>query len=262
MIALGIGTFAVLLIASVINWLLGMSTNGADKIEAEKNLIDATYQITYTLGQAVYVAQSTTSLNSFSIGASGLGQLLSNFNGDSISGGNAGKIYTIAIFNRENATSATGVSQSAILPTALFYQTPTLNKSGALYLNLGNSPSSSGLVALNPDASSFLIDRVVSFKVVSVQTAPSSQQVTSAQFEITVRYFLGTTNPGSGAWCPPNDIGAVTGCDASLAHKDITTNFQVGLVNNKFNSDGTSIPQQDSLGRIYLFKMLSPMGLK
>jgi hypothetical protein len=254
----GLGAFLLTLTFGVSASWLARGENAKDRIETERLALAAEYYLTAFFTQAVQLDhQGAASLNTWS---SPVGQgRLRTFSGTSIASGMAGTVHTIAVFNREARASdddnnPSGVS-SSFLTTGVFYQMPTADTSGVLYLETVNP----GLTVA-PSSGGVKLDRIVEFEVTDPIKA-ANDEVLSARFRIVFRHFLSENYTSQGTWCPTADIASGTaGCNPS-AYRDIVTNIQVNMRNNLMPSQGGGLnASQTTGGRIYFFRMLHPFG--
>jgi hypothetical protein len=246
MIVMGLGISAI--------WVSKIA-NSQDKLGAQRLLLEAEYYLNSIFRQATNLKfAGNINLNNYSPGSSE--GALRIFNGDSVAGGLAGTVHTIAVFNRETGASGRGAgARSQFVPTGLFYQMPTADTSGVLYIDLSDGTNS----PVAPSARNIMIDRLVRFNVADVILGPGNE-VLSVRFEIVVRYPLNDNYSPLGAWCPPLDLqNGMLGCQGA-AHIDLIANLQVTLRDNLIVSDGTTNTTQSSQGRLYFYRILHPLA--
>jgi prepilin-type N-terminal cleavage/methylation domain-containing protein len=208
--------------------------------------------LSLTLSQAIDIDfdSSGASLNNFNSGGTSRGK----FRTFSATSGISGALETIAIFVRE-----TGVNSAATVPSAIFFQRPTADLPGVLYISHGNK------LPLQPDPGDAYYDNLVEFETTPNATTTTvtdpdgtvHQLLVAAEFRTVFRYFL--TNPGpTGNWCPVADIASSKpGCTAGAPFKDIESKFSVILRNNVYQRKSTfsgDLP----FSTIYYFSMRSP----
>lgn len=257
--ATAIGSTIFALVAVLINLAMSTSLKQQDMIETETELLVGTYHLTNVLSQAVELNGVTTDINTYQTGTvDGVIRTFTN-EGTTIAG-TEGRTYTIAVFNRE--TTSSGLSGGAgtfpvstFRPTGIFYQKPTANTAGALYIDLGGRATAN---LVQPDATTTVIHRLVEFQVTEVRLGPGNEAI-SARIRMVLRYFNNAENVPAGAWCPAADIGVVAGCVNNANFRDLVTQFQVIMGNNDLTSQGINVARQGTNGLLYFFRMLNPV---
>jgi prepilin-type N-terminal cleavage/methylation domain-containing protein len=251
MVGVAIGGIVALSIATIFDLISRMSVNEADAIEAEKNTLQVVYMMKSLLAQSVNIRAVNVDINNYSV-ANSQGRIR-QFNGASIAG-RVGQTFTIAIFNRETASSAPGATASDFSRTGIFYQMPTPNTSGVLYFQTADTNP------VRPTRNDNLLDRIVHFDSTPIRTGPNNEAL-SMRFRVGTRYFRQQVSQTQGGWCPAGDNGVVAGCSSTVPFHDIFKEFVVTFRNNGFPippPSGVTLTDQGIYGSLYFFRPLSP----
>ncbi len=114
------------------------------------------------------------------------------------------------------------------LPMAVFFQRPTVDKYGVIYITVGDA----GTTRLLPRDADFIFRQIVDFKIKNIDKKNSSiNRVSKFDFEITRRSFKQTTNRFDYRWCPPQEM-ARPECESAPAFTDSTEYTTITLRNN------------------------------
>lgn len=114
------------------------------------------------------------------------------------------------------------------VPMAIYFQRPTVNKFGVIYMTLGNADTT----FLRPRDANFIFRQIVDFKIKNIDITNSSlDRVSKFDLEITRRSFKQTTNNYKYTWCPPEKM-TLPDCASAPAFTDSTEYTTVVLRNN------------------------------
>lgn len=114
------------------------------------------------------------------------------------------------------------------LPMVVFFQRPTVDKYGVIYITIGDA----GTTSLLPRDADFTFRQIVDFKIKNIDKKNSSvNRVTKFDIEITRRSFKQTTNRFDYKWCPPKEM-ARPECESTSAFTDSIEYTTVTLRNN------------------------------
>jgi hypothetical protein len=236
-------------LATMMVWVASSNLMEIDRLESESLALKAAYHLRATMAQALNVRATNLNINNFNTPLSSEGRIRS-FVGASIAGGLQGQVVTVGLFVRETAPSGApspGTLNSNLQGTGIFFQRPSPNRSGVLYIQTsGATPA--------PDRQDLYFDRLVHFEIVPTQTGPNGQ-VLSTRVRMIFRNLM--TDASDGGWCPTPDIGIVPGC-LDLPRRDFEKNLIVESRNNSFPNAAISAGQQTIHGRLYFFQTLAP----
>lgn len=219
------------------------------KIQTEKSLVVATYNMQKLLSLAVNLNTTAANLNGVN---TPLGQgLINDYVMDSMNGA-PGAIDTVGIFLREKGGYQTP-GASDLAPAAIFYARPSPTTSGVLFLDV----SASG-VNMTPSYSGVYFDKIVEFYLSNFLKSPSGV-LTSVELSITMRRFLNETVSGW-TFCPAKDIqNAVAGCTGTnTTFKDVSRKTRITLSNQILSASNPreyspTAPYERTFGNLYLF---------
>ncbi len=115
------------------------------------------------------------------------------------------------------------------LPMVVFFQRPTVDKYGVIYITIGEPGSTS----LTPREADFIFRQIVDFKIKNIDSssAANNNRVSKFDLEITRRSYKQTTNNFNYKWCPPDKMN-LTECRTAPAYTDSTEYTTIVLRNN------------------------------
>lgn len=197
-----------------------------------------------------------------------------------------GSIDTIAYFLRENlpsgdhASAITGAQRFPV--TAFFFQRPTVDKYGVLYIQTAGDYTT----PLTPKLSDFRIPGIVDFEIVDVVSnefvnfgnyvsdvdLEGRQVVAGVLIKITMRNYFGNSLENL-TWCPQRFIATNPTCQSPTPYKDTEKTFLVNIRNNilsrgisqrelnPLSTTQTSPLYRRSADTVYFFKPYIPVGV-
>ncbi|HVK60426.1 MAG TPA: hypothetical protein VM432_02700 [Bdellovibrionales bacterium] len=159
-----------------------------------------------------------------------------------------GRVRLLAIFYRENQGAMTSPTNSSLKPTAVYFQQPTPNTYGMLYVDNGNG------VALSPDLGDVTYGKLTRL-IFSNPQESSTGHVTSFEVEAWLRYPTNAKNDSQTQviWCPPQMMGVNSACptgSTTRPYKDIQRKFTILLPNNSDSNDFSEL----LFGRVYFLR--------
>ena len=153
-----------------------------------------------------------------------------------------GKIDTIAYFLRDNLSSndpspSAPAASVRFIPSAIFFQRPTVDKYGVLYFNFQSGPNDKSLI---PSYKDYFFEGIVDLKVTNITSSVSElstiqsmvSMVSSVTFVVTQRNFVATMSNLPLKWCPPAMMLTVPACGGTRPFVDLTKVFTVKIRNN------------------------------
>ncbi len=173
---------------------------------------------------------------------------------------------------KSNATAipAAVLDVNRFLPFSLFFQQPTTDKYGVIYLTIGTPTS----VLLSPAQAQFQLDQIVDFSLKEVKSIGVPGRVSQFAIEFTRRSYK-SVNDTRFKWCPPSFMSSM-GCEDPAPYFETTEFINVRLRNNvlgrsttqKQNIAGTvppmyeGVPERIQTGVYYLSPVISWETLK
>ena len=220
-----------------------------ERILMETEILRAGYHLQQALGLAVDVRQAAGALEGFNVNAGIQGQIR-NLTIDTM-GGAPGTATTMALYRRE-AGGMGLLQRSDIKGTGIFYQRPTPNTSGVLYLDLGFAGG-----AMTPDYNDTYFGRIVEFGLSNFEfSGPAMNVLTAVQANITMRGFMGS-HMNQWNWCPRGDIVAASpGCAGPIVgnYRDYQRIFRVVIRNQIIGANPRGgAPMERTLANTYFF---------
>ena len=214
----------------------GSSSSYTQGIDAEIDELAATNALQSVFSQAVELklhSPANGDLNGF-VSGTGEGRVRV-FDSDTVFGAFP-PAHTLAVFWRDRTNSSlTGISSltSALTPTGIYFQKPTPNTWGVLYINLGTGPS------LEPTRSDLIFEGLTRVRVFNISTysptgvaSTPGRPVTAFDIELTFRRFIGDVKNERKLFCPDSAIATVPACANVGAHRDVRKVFRVLARNN------------------------------
>lgn len=245
------GLLLVMAMGTLLN-VSGTSTNYTQSLDTEIEELNAANALQMIFGQAIEMKYNGPgSMNSYAR-LDGRGALRGDFDSDTTFNAYP-PVSTLAVFTRDRQNSLlTGVSsiQSQLAPTAVYFQQPTSNTWGVLYVSLGNGP-------LQPTRSDLFFEGLVRVRIMNVRTfTPDASllnpnvgdPVTSFDIELTFRRFLGDVKSDQRLFCPRSNMAT---CANIGAYKDVPRVFKINLRNNILAASPNSDPASPKGGRMY-----------
>ena len=114
------------------------------------------------------------------------------------------------------------------VPMVIFFQKPTVDKYGVIYVTIGEA----GTTSMLPKDADFTFRQIVDFKIKNIDKKNSTMnRVSKFDLEITRRSFKQTTNSFDYKWCPPANMTLAV-CKGAPAYTDSTEYTTVVLRNN------------------------------
>jgi hypothetical protein len=190
------------------------------------------------MGINVEAANYPLNLNSFS---TPYGKIVSSYNLNSWSPTTgSGDVDTLAFFLRDSLqsryTSPAPSNINRFLPTGIFFQKPTINKFGVLYISTRDAGG-----ALSPLSNDFLFEGIVDLRIRDVNILPFDKDddpsttnynmVFSVTIDVTQRHFFPDPSNKPMIWCPPSKMGLIE-CSGSRVYFDLVKTFTVKIRNN------------------------------
>ncbi|MES3038281.1 MAG: prepilin-type N-terminal cleavage/methylation domain-containing protein [Bdellovibrionota bacterium] len=252
MVAVAILSVIVLMNMQIVEEISNTQVALMKKIQSEENVMQGVSSIKRNLSMAVNLIHVAGPIN---------GNALLNNRGQIATYNLAawaptlgpGAIDVISAFIRENKASD-GVTALNALPaetpadrlirfpiSAIFFQRPTLDKYGVLYIDVQATPVAG---VITPKDSAEKIPYIVDFEIMEVfstQFEPVGYAMDadlsgrfmamSATIRIVQRNYFGTTFNTVYRWCPPAFMG-LPACATDTPYKDTEKIFTVGIRNN------------------------------
>ncbi len=144
--------------------------------------------------------------------------------------------------SNSTALPAAIIPANRFLPFSLFFQKPTIDKYGVIYLTIGSSTA----LAVSAAQAQFQLDQIVDFSLKDIKFVNSTQRVSQFAIEFTRRSYKSVTDTRF-KWCPPAFINAV-GCEDPAPYFETTEFINVNLRNNVL--DLSSNQKQNIAGSI------------
>ena len=224
-----------------------------NKIKSEVEMNELVFSVEHYLGMAVNLTKSPPLVTSTFDFNSSEGKIAEYKLTDvwqlPVNRGDSGEIDTIAYFLRDNLYSnyppAPTKPAAAVrfLPTGIFFQRPTIQKYGVLYVNLPRSTDTQMI----PSTADYFFEGLVDFEVTNVTAFPfqktgagasTKNMVFSVTFVVTQRHFLPSVHNQPLIWCPPHRMNFAQ-CAGSRPYFDMTKTFTVKIRNNVIAESST-----------------------
>ena len=173
---------------------------------------------------------------------------------------------------KSNATgiSAALVPSNRFLPFSLFFQRPTVDKYGVIYLSIG----APGSLSVSAAQATFQLDQIVDFSLRDIKFVNSTLRVSQFTIEL-IRRSYKSVSDNRFIWCPPAFMGAAV-CANHAPFFETTEFINVNLRNNvlqksssqKQNIAGSippryeGVPERLQTGLYYLSPVISWETLK
>lgn len=142
--------------------------------------------------------------------------------------------YVDQLKSSEFPTANEIVPSIRFLPITVFFQKPTVDKYGVIYMALGNSKSKT----LQPSDAQFLIDQIVDFKIKDIEIPyKNTKRVSRFTMEFTRRNFKKVTE-NEYIWCPPQFMSKSV-CSKIRSYFDTSEFININLRNNKLRDSTT-----------------------
>lgn len=267
MVAVAVGGVLSLTVATLYAFSVGQFQLIVSKNQAQEGLMVMAYQLRNILGQAqdLSVVPGPISNISYDLSVSP-GQILASFDSTTINSatcpGGPNCLRVLAYFLRESGTgNQAGVAGSNVVPSAVFFQAPTVKSPGRLYIDVGSGTVPGG-PGIGPRLDNIWFDNVVAVKI---QTVSVGSNAKSSTFTLTVRYFLDPER-ANWVWCPSGAAAPFLPLCPSptgryAAYKDAQMVVEVGFRNNVLNAvsvTGGNNPDR-LFGGMFFFKSIAPM---
>lgn len=282
--SVAIGSILLLIIGTVMYQMNLNFIASMEKVKIEEDFAMAELHLRAAFSQAINVTTTTTPISNFN---NNLGQALANYSltGWTPSTG-SGNIDTLAVFLKEQLPSGhtsalatqlntTGIDQR-YLASALFFQRPTLDRYGVLYIHSNSSRTTN----LAPSYRDTRIERLVDLQIIGATSSPfqsflnngdtqdglvGQNMLTSYTIQLTQRYYFNkSAHLQPERWCPPSQ-SSVSVCQTDAPYNDLTRIFHFNLRNNVL---GFSISQKEGgtplyrrlFDHLYFLKINLPVG--
>jgi hypothetical protein len=242
LIATGIGLVSVLLISQLLVSIQSQFATLQDKIRKEVGVSEMLFYVHHYVGMALDLTLAPGDLNAAAFdGTYGAIREYSLAGWTPTTG--SGPIDVIAFFLRETLSSRNGDRDSRppavdrFKPTGIFFQRPTVNRFGVLYLSVNLEAGED----IQPRAKDLRFEGLVDFVVRDVKfdtyTDASTPPVTrkmihSIVFDATQRHYMPTTAPSAMVWCPPAFMTLPACATGNRAYRDVTKTFALKIRNN------------------------------
>ncbi len=252
LVAAAIVGFVVMAAASAVNLARINMASVSDKVKSEQELNNAAYALRHYISMALNLTASATPgpLNTSNF-TSNVGQVgIYNLNSWTATTG-PGVVDVIAFFVRENFASGTvglnpaPLGSSRFPITGVFFQQPTVDKYGVLYIDTSTS-------VLQPQDSDVKVSHIVDFQISEIfsQVFPATggmgvidadlqgkKMVTGITMKIVTRnYFSVSEKAPVLTWCPPQFMPSGTSptaqCEPNIPYKDVEKSFTFTIRNN------------------------------
>ncbi len=250
MAAVGVSVIVLLGAASALILTQNNQLSLSDKMKAEEEVNRVAFPLRHFLSMALNLTEVPGPLNGDNFD-SNIGKIAKYNMANWVSSTGPGQIDVVAYFIRENFLSSTTLPAAATdrFPiTTIFFQRPTVDKFGVLYINTAKSGPN-----LSPTDGDIKVSQIVDFQVSEIYSqlfGPSSyladndllfparkKMVTGVTMKIVTRnYFNGTGQSPVMAWCPqafmPGGLTPNVACKTNLPYKDTEKLFTFTLRNN------------------------------
>jgi hypothetical protein len=263
--ALGVSAIVLLGAASALILTQNNNLSLSDKIQAEEEVNRAAFPLRHFISMALNIVEINQPVNGKPFdGNIGMIARYDLLNWTNSTG--PGAIDVVSFFIRENFLSTSTLPASIYdrFPiTTIFFQRPTVNKFGVLYIN-----TSKNVPSIAPTDSDFKVSHIVNFEITEVYSQiynrvssgidtysidndlVGKKMVTGVSIKIVTRnYFNGSGQGLSLAWCPqdfmPGGKTPNAACKINLPYKDTEKNFTFTLRNNV---TGRSLTQRGKAG--------------
>ncbi len=128
---------------------------------------------------------------------------------------------------KSNYTAPAPQKFQRFMPLTIFFQKPTVDKFGVIYITQGTDTDSK----LTPDMAVFRFEQIVDFKIKNIITPNSvNLHVSKFDLEITRRSYKAFSG-AKYVWCPPVQM-LLADCQGGAPYTDITEFTTVTLKNN------------------------------
>lgn len=259
LVGIGLGSIVMVVAFTLIFFFNENYVMIENKIQTERALIQATYNIQRSLALAVNISDSLGAINPGKTLAPTDSGLVRNFNATTL-GGNAGTVETVAMFLREKGGYQVAPTplKGEYAPTAIFFLHPTPTKSGIIFLDVNTTG------VMTPGYNDVFFERVVEFSVNNFLFSNTPVPIlTSVEVSVTMRNFL-SPDPNRWLFCPPADVSPtpIGACNlpnmASFKdnNRKVRVTFSNQVIDNTSPSadpSNPSAPFERTFGQMYLF---------
>jgi len=183
--------------------------------------------------------------------------------------GLAANIETLALTIMENKNSALNQTGSRLATLGMYFQRPTAQTYGQLYIQKASSNNVHAGVDLRPgvtnaDQTASVFQRLVEAQVLRVypEGASAGNKITAADFRFVARSFV-DPDENTWNWCPANITSTACPKISVNDHEElITVTFKNNLIDDSYGSNVVNTTTNSSgtagtrtLGPIYFFQM-------
>jgi len=237
-VAIGISAVSILLIAQFLSSVQSQFATLQDKIRAEVGVSELMFYVHHYLGMAVDLTRAPGNLNLAAFPTT-FGSIREYSLADWAPGNGDGQTDTIAFFLRDTLSSRDETRPAANVRfqrTGIFFQRPTVDRYGVLYLTVNVEPADN---AIRPQLNDLYFENLVDFNVRGMGFTPDDagrEMVYSVLIDVTQRSYLPGVAPDAKAWCPPNFINTPACVHGNQAYRDVTKTFAVKIRNNVLGS--------------------------
>jgi hypothetical protein len=241
LVALGIAMASLVSIWYILLLVQSQFSSLQTKIKSEVELNNMMFTVEHYLGMAVNLSQAAGPINNNTLfnSPNGAGEIVRYNLANWTPSNGSGTIDTLAYFLRENLYSLYNaplkpLTKVRFLPTGLFFQRPTVNKYGILYVNI--PPSSA--VQIIPSTEDYFFESLVDLQITDIHTFPyerggiTRNMIFSVTFVATQRHFLPTASNLPLKWCPPANMKNTPECAGSRPYFDLSKSFTIKIRNN------------------------------
>ena len=141
-------------------------------------------------------------------------------------------VSTLAVFMRDDqhstATSPAGLI-SNLVPTAVFFQAPTPTTFGVLYISTSSPPKPTRKEIHFDGLTHVEVKNINTYSPYSATNPVTGDLVTSFDFVLTFRRFLGPAKPDQMKFCPQSNLAA---CPGIGAFRDVVRSYRMAIRNN------------------------------
>ena len=245
---------AIALVSIVAIWYMLLAVQSQfsslqNKVNSEIELNELMFTVEHYLGMGVDLSFSDTPLPSTVLFNGSMGKIaaysLSNPTTPFMPVNGPGKIDTLAYFLRDSLSSRNlsinaPIGANRFIPTGIFFQRPTIDKYGVLYVNFQNNPNA---VNISPNYQDYFFEGIVDLKILNPVTSvseipPYQKMVSSVTFMVTQRNFVATMSGLPLKWCPPDKM-TLAACGGTRPYVDLVKVFTVKIRNNVLGESTT-----------------------
>lgn len=248
LVATAIGIAAILVVSQLLIFVQSQFVTLQKRIKDEAEISQLSFYLHHYLSMAVNLTAVTNIPPTANINSS-FGAIDADFNMNNwVPQTGNGSVTTIAYFLRDTLSSRDALQRpmnvDRFVPTGLFFQRPSIDKYGALYISTENK----GAIQISPQQISpdQIFGSIVDFKVLDISyhplqfrsanlgipSGPIYQMVSSVTFEVTQRHYLPQVPPQNKSWCPPQFMSHPKCVHGQRSYRDVSKTLTVKIKNN------------------------------